>query len=336
MSSTAGKSIRLHFKGDKPEKKKKKKSSSHNHSDPDRKGKKKGKKRSVDGEDGESDVEDVGGNEKAWVSVERSTDPSGPTMICQASPSSSANAQQAHILSLNTTLSRVELTSYTPPSVGQDLSSIDQDDLDSAQIVEPGPSDCLLDLSPQDVNQVLVASRVLDSYDPPRYTFRTIENRYIGSDKYGSVLCSSEAKGPQEEWSIHTVPGKGILLQSTIHGGYLTLDEVAGGKKVLRVDQQESQEGGPSANVDHAMIWTMKVQWKFRHESRKGERAREIGKGGLAGMDKRLKMQETASTSKSSYDDGKMDKALKRATKEGRRAEELLNRRSKMRSDKFC
>lgn len=254
--------------------------------------------------------------------------------------SSTASSSKAHIVSLNTAMSRLDLTPHVvqpATSSTADLSGLDAEELEGAQVVEAESSSAFEALSPQDVNQVFVASRVLDTFNPPRYTFRTIENRYIGSDKYGSVHCASEAKGPQEEWSIHAASESnargGVRIQSAFHGGFLSLDEVAGGRKVLRVDQ--SDDGERDADP---FTWSLRVQWKFRHEARKSERAREIGKGGLAGMDKRLKMQESTDLSALKLKDGvKMDKALKRAAKEGRLAEELLDRRAaKAGRDKFC
>ena len=68
-----------------------------------------------------------------------------------------------------------------------------------------------------------------------------------------------------------------------MHGTYLCLDEVPGGKLVLRVD---------SSSVGAAETWSASVQWKFRHQARQGERAREIGKGkGEEGLSKRLKLE---------------------------------------------
>lgn len=250
-------------------------------------------------------------------------------------------------------MSRLDLVPHSV-APNTDLSALDAEELEGAQIVEADSSPssaAFANLTPQDVNQVVVASRVLDTYNPPRYTFRTIENRYIGSDKFGSVHCSSEAKGPQEEWALYAHPD-GVLIQSHAHGGYLTLDEVAGGKRILRVDYKESSgEGGAdkvgddendgqasTIKIDEAMVWSLKVQWKFRHEARKNARFREIGKGGLAGMEKRLKMQDSSAGSGSMYKGGavQMDKALKRAAREGRMAEEMLDRRAKAKGDKFC
>lgn len=59
---------------------------------------------------------------------------------------------------------------------------------------------------------------------------------------------------------------QGVALRS-YHGGYLTLDEVAGGKMVVR---------GDAENVGASETWNVRVQWKFRHEVRNKEHG---GKG---------------------------------------------------------
>ena len=128
-----------------------------------------------------------------------------------------------------------------------------------------------------------MASRVPDTADPPRYTVRTTQGRFLGADKHRSIFSASEARGPQEEWSLVAAAKGGLALRS-VHGLYLSLDEVAGGKRAIRAN---SSDIGPSET------WSIKVQWKYRRESRKRERAREIGKGGVGeALSKRLRVED--------------------------------------------
>jgi hypothetical protein len=193
----------------------------------------------------------------------------------------------------------MSLTPLTPPEpLAAQLSAQDKAELEGAQIVDSSSlaaSTSAEGLAPSEVHQVLVASRVLDTADPPRYTLRTTEHRFLGADKHGTLLCGAEARGPQEEWSLLSASSltselgaelatatAGLAFRS-MHGTYLSLDEVPGGKLVLRVD---------SSSVGVAETWSASVQWKFRHQARQGERAREIGKGkGEEGLSKRLKLE---------------------------------------------
>lgn len=198
----------------------------------------------------------------------------------------------------------MSLTPLTPPEpLSTQLSVQDMAELEGAQIVDSASLSASSSsrgsegLPPSEVHQVLVASRVLDTADPPRYTLRTTEHRFLGADKHGALLCGAEARGPQEEWALLSAASStsgavselagetaatGLAFRS-MHGTYLSLDEVPGGKLVLRVD---------SSSVGAAETWSASVQWKFRHQARQGERAREIGKGkGQEGLSKRLKLE---------------------------------------------
>ncbi|CAO1635188.1 unnamed protein product [Parajaminaea phylloscopi] len=337
-------SMRLHFKGDKPDKKKKKRK----HSD-----------RPVGDQEHrqreESDVEDVGGDETAWVDVERPEDIAGPVLIFQSYGlrTSGPNAKSKQMaICLNPHLSRIELADVTPLPSEAPLASTSKEQaelLEGATIVTSEdlashPAAISSDVGPSDVHQVLVASRVLDTRDPPRYTFRTTQHRFLGADKHGAILCSAEARGPQEEWAIESAETSGsseagIALRNHVHGSYLSLDEVAGGKLVVRAD---------STSIGEGEVWKARVQWKFRHQSRKAEREREIGRAGTArlrmGTANPVKLDEATlnklrsdvGTSLNSDDAKAERRALKRALREGRAAEEMLDRRVKMKSDKFA
>lgn len=234
----------------------------------------------------------------AWVPAQRPEDLAGPLLLYQRiTSSSSLSSQRLVALSLNPPLPRIDLVDLPPPPSLSDLRGIaPPEDVEGATIVDSSdlaPADSGADdagVGPSSVHQVLVANRVLDTANPPRYTLRTTAHRFVGADKHGAVLCNAEARGPQEEWAVVSAAGEGgggkslLGLRNHVHGTYLSWDEVAGGKLVLRCDAKELSGEGDA--------WSAKVQWKYRHEARKAERAREIGKGGLLGVGKKLKLDE--------------------------------------------
>lgn len=129
----------------------------------------------------------------AWVSVNRPTDLAGPSILYQSIASSSSSSSSSFaVLALNPTTSQMTMQLISPPS---GPSTISQELLDGATLVDDAVSQLDDSLAPTDVHQVLVASRVLDTADPPRYTFRTTQGRFLGADKHGSIVCASEARG---------------------------------------------------------------------------------------------------------------------------------------------
>ncbi|UZJ54153.1 hypothetical protein CBS101457_003473 [Exobasidium rhododendri] len=249
MSSSKG--LKLRFKGDVTEKKKKKKGS---------------KRSRREGEEGRESGEDAGppdGNEQAWVAVERVTDLSGPTLLYQSYQKEDEEDSQLYCLALNPALHRVEAHPLKAPVI--DASSSNTLDLDGAAVVEDFSGH---DLSPTDVNQVWVATRVLDTpSDAPRYTLRSSESRFLTSERSGGVGAIAEARGPLEEWKLVNFAGSQFCLQSA-NDTLLGLDEMAGGKMVVRSDfevkggEEESERAGPSEQ------WQIRVQWKFREQAR--------------------------------------------------------------------
>lgn len=309
------------------------------------------------------------------MDVQRPEDIAGPTLIYQgytrAGHSTDDSRPRFFAICLNPNLSRMELADVTPHS-SEDLATLSSASKDQAEMLEGatlvevnetsnGHQDTSM-IGPQEVHQVLVAARVLDTQDPPRYTFRTTEHRFLGADKHGAIGNTAEARGPQEEWAVEAVGantvdttassgsfnGGELALRNHVHNTYLSLDEVAGGKLVLRAD---------ASHVAAGERWRVKVQWKFRHEARQAQRAKDLGRvGGSARMSLagqavsassgRLD-EATLNKSRQGYALGQVKmydsgdpradrKALKRAQRDGRAAEELLDRRVKMKSDKFA
>ena len=346
MITPNGKSLRLSFKGDKP-KKRKRSGDKHSHGESSSAS----RKRKAAGQDG-SDVEDVGGNEQAWVAVETELDLTGPCFILQ--PPRAEESTGAHCVAFQPTLQSVEAASIQPVSDGAaiedriDLLASDPklaEELEGAEIVPPTES--TRDghsLEPQSVYHVWVATRVPGSSSPARFTFKSAEGKFLGADKTGLLRASMEARGPQEEWTLES-SGHGAWMLRSVHNRYLGLDQVAGGKTVIRADADKA---------DDQASWHLRVQWKHRHAARHsadvgdtrrvrandptavqlGTRdhvvARELETFKSRAGTQYLPSNYGASLSKEER------RALRKAEKEGRLAEEMLDRRSKLKSDKYA
>lgn len=325
MSSSKGKSLRLSFKGESKPKKRKR---------VDRGGGTSSRKRTEG-----SDVEDVGGDEQAWVAAESATDLTGPCFLFHSS----------HCVAFQPTLQSVEAAAVVPleAQAAEDHAKLLATDptlaeqLDGAEIVT-APTTHDANVTPTSVYHVWVATKVPGS-SPARYTFKSAEGKFLGADKTGSLRANMEARGPQEEWTASpSTEGKWRLR--SVHNGYLGLDEVAGGKVVVRADCDAH---------DREAEWCVKVQWKHRHAARHAAdpsgltrtkandptalqlRTRdEVVARELETFKSRAGSQYLPSNYASMSKDER--RALRRAEKEGRLAEEMLDRRSKLKSDKYA
>ncbi|KZO90518.1 hypothetical protein CALVIDRAFT_542635 [Calocera viscosa TUFC12733] len=277
---------KLTFKGEKPLKKKKK-----HH----REGR--------SGEDEESDPQD-------WVFPDEPDQILGPTFIL--SPSSSPSS--SYYLAYDSTRGRLNLASLS----------------------EDSPAD-----RPTEVAQVWVATRVAGTTS---VNLRTPDGKFLSCDKYGVVSADSEARGPQEEWIAERVSApaaevkeeeedKPILARvdvcfgfKSVHGGWLGLDELAGGKLGVRGDAEEPQP------------WVVRVQkeWKFKagEEDRRRREIENPGKRRIDEVETNHSFQAWgAGRSVTSHED---IRELKKARKEGTLSEAMLDRRRKLKSDRFC
>lgn len=349
MSVAHGKSLRLSFKGDTP-KKRKRTRDKHGHGESSSS---KARKRRPDGggADG-SDVEDVDGNEQAWVPVQSELDLSGPCFLFQLSLLEQPTL--VHCLAFQPTLQSVEAA---PIQAASDAASTEEDQaallaanpqladqLEGAEIVGSARIDTAT-VTPQSVYQVWVATKVPGSSSPTRFTFKSAEGKFLGASKDGRLNASMEARGPQEEWTLET-SGRAKWMLRSIHGRYLALDQVAGGKTVVRADAQ-----GP---MDPTASWSLKVQWKHRHAARYSADAKETLRSkandptarprGTRDQVLAQELETFRSRAGSHYlpaaYESSLSKAerkeLRRAQKEGRLAEEMLDRRSKLKSDRYA
>lgn len=240
---------------------------------------------------------------ETWVLPESVAELRGPTFIIHASDPSPIS------INFNSTTSRISL---------QPL------DKDKSSDGPEAPK--LLDRTPTDVSQVWVTTRVAGS---PTINLRTGtgEGKFLSCDAHGLVSADRDARGPQEEWTPVVLPD-GMVAFMNVYEKYLGVDEVAGGNLTLRGDSEE---------VGFAERFWVKIQYKYQKEAHEEEKKKKDGLATEPVIDEsssnRIYQSWGAGRSVVSVED---KKELKRARKEGRLAEAMLDRRAKLKSDRFC
>ncbi|KAH9952055.1 FRG1-like family-domain-containing protein [Amylocystis lapponica] len=198
--------------------------------------------------------------------------------------------------------------------------------LDKERTEDTAPSASVLERTPTDVSQVWVTTRVAGS---PTINLRTGtgEGKFLSCDKHGLVSADREARGPQEEWTPVVFPD-GMVAFMNVYEKYLGVDEVAGGTIALRGDSEE---------VGFAERFWVKIQSKYKKEAHEEAKQRKEGIADVTKIDEtgtnKVYQAWGAGRSVVSVED---KKELKRARKEGRLAEAMLDRRAKLKSDRFC
>jgi protein FRG1 len=184
----------------------------------------------------------------------------------------------------------------------------------------------LLDRTPSDVSQVWVTTRLAGS-ETINLRTGTGEGKFLSCDAHGLVSSDRDARGPQEEWTPVVLPD-GMVAFMNIYEKYLGVDEAAGGTLQLRGDSEE---------VGFAERFWVKIQHKYKKEANEEEKKKKDGEVGPPKIDEassnHVYQAWGAGRSVVSVED---KKELKRARKEGRLAEAMLDRRSKLKSDRFC
>ncbi|GAA5848636.1 hypothetical protein JCM8547_004581 [Rhodosporidiobolus lusitaniae] len=310
---------KLTFKGDKPQKKKKS-----------------SKSRAFGGS-----AEDPDAHLTGWLTVPSPSLLLGPSYLTLP-PSSLAPAL---CVALNPTTGKVvphvlptpastSSSSSTAPSAAH-LASLDPEELEA--LVESHSPAGVEEEGPSDVHHVWVCTRIPDTND--KVTFRSGTSKFLAADEYGAVTADREARGTQEEWTLEETQEAGRLAVRSAYGKYLSVDVVAGGKIELRADGEKEGE---------TERWKILMQGEFVSKAKKqfnernGIKTRDAGDGltvvtDLAGAEidaiKRFHKFGVGASSVGTAEDAR---ALKRAKKEGKLAETMLDRRSKLKSDRYC
>ncbi|EJD02409.1 uncharacterized protein FOMMEDRAFT_147388 [Fomitiporia mediterranea MF3/22] len=293
---------KLRFKGDKPKKK---------------------RKHVEDGDEAEPSRrrrrEDEEENDETWVRPEKPEEIRGPVFIMHPSDPSPV------CISFDSTRGRAVIS-----SLDKDKGAKDGEAEDAGDNKEEGS---LLSREPTDVSQVWVATRVAGS---DTLTLRTGtasstgsgETKFLSCDDHGIVSAFREARGPQESWTPLVLPD-GMIAFQNIYEKYLGIDEVAGGGRSLRGDAEE---------IGFNERFWVKVQSRYKREASEEERKKKFKEGeGKSKIDEAGTNRTYQAWGAGRSIVSKEDKAeLKKARKEGKLAEALLDRRAKLKSDRFC
>ncbi|KAH8921104.1 hypothetical protein BT69DRAFT_1351868 [Atractiella rhizophila] len=241
-------------------------------------------------------------------------------------------------LGINPTLSTVILPSLpsVPTSAAPTITPTDLAGLDL-------PSDATLSLStspssasptfvpPTSVHHVFVCTRILDSED--KITLRSSANRYLSSSEIGEVTCASEARGVQEEWTLVPLSsdayggGNGWVGLQNHYGKFLTVDETVDGRLEARADGEEPQGW---------RAWMQADKLPTAKPKDEGVRGGKKRKAGLEGVEEEeIRKAHTRGSGRfvgSTADVGE----LKKAKKDGDLREKMLDRRMKVKHDRYC
>ncbi|GAA6062346.1 hypothetical protein JCM10212_005688 [Sporobolomyces blumeae] len=242
------------------------------------------------------------------------------------------------------------------------LAHLDPDELEA--LVDEGPhysastgsrDDDLATLEPSDVHHVWVCTRVPDTND--KVTFRSGSGKFLASDEVGVVTADREARGPQEEWTIEQVEGGGgsnkTYWLKNMYGKCLSVDVVAGGKVELRCDGEATTTAGDD-EAGATERWRVTMQGEFlakarkQYDERNGIKTREGDSrsgargdgltivGDLAAQEKDNILKYQARGMRKYVGTEEDTRDLRRARKEGKLSEAMLDRRTKLKSDRYC
>ncbi|KAJ3144878.1 hypothetical protein HDU89_007681 [Geranomyces variabilis] len=169
--------------------------------------------------------------------------------------------------------------------------------------------------APTSTVEVLVATRLPDS---SKISFRTASDRYLGVDQFGVVHCDKEARGRGEEWDA-VMRDDGVAFQ-TADGRFLRCGE----DDAARAD---------SETLGFREVFQVRVQAANKYKAKKAKKEKALDTVTL----------EVESIKKfHSWGGGRLvlsqddSQELRRAKQQGQLNEALLDRRAKLKSDKFC
>ncbi|POW13556.1 hypothetical protein PSHT_07725 [Puccinia striiformis] len=178
----------------------------------------------------------------------------------------------------------------------------------------PLSTDALESLEPDDVNHVLVCTRVIDNHH--KVTLRTANNRYLAADQLGAVSAQQEAEDHRKNGSLNLSMTNPTRLSTKIdlkktaymHSNLTCILNIS----KTRLTDERAKKGLTSHDNQSGLTILKPGQSLHDLESNNVRQFQTRGAGRL----------QLPTQSKS---------ALKKAQKEGRLAEELLDRRSRLR-----
>ncbi|KAG0087161.1 hypothetical protein BGZ93_000587 [Podila epicladia] len=249
-----------------------------------------------------ADEEDPNANADGWVHVKALSDLGGPIFLTFSSdpPTSLSIDDKSKVI-----MRPIESDS---PSSSSSAPSLDQ-------------------AEPTVVQQVFVATMIPDS---DRMTLKASNGRYLSSDKFGIVSADTEAIGMQEEWTAILKPEEngGIALQSH-YGKFLSVDEVAAERPGSSLGFQIRAD---SEVIGFCELFQAKIQAKYRKKAKKAKEVQIATKDYEFEQSRKFQTWNHGRVVVSERDIKELDKAKK----QGRFSEALLDRREKVKSDRYC
>ncbi|KAG0333671.1 hypothetical protein BG000_008978 [Podila horticola] len=248
-----------------------------------------------------ADEEDSNANADGWVHVKALSDLGGPIFLTFSSdpPTSLSIDDKSKVI--------------MRPIESDSPSSSSAPSLDQAE--------------PTAVQQVFVATMIPDS---DRMTLKASNGRYLSSDKFGIVSADTEAIGMQEEWTAILKPEEngGIALQSH-YGKFLSVDEVAAERPGSSLGFQIRAD---SEVIGFCELFQAKIQAKYRKKAKKTKEVQIATKDYEFEQSRKFQTWNHGRVIVSEQDVKELDKAKK----QGRFSEALLDRREKVKSDRYC
>ncbi|KAG0202873.1 hypothetical protein BGX28_004749 [Mortierella sp. GBA30] len=259
--------------------------------------------------DDDAKEEDTHANAEGWVPVKSLSDLGGPIFLTFSSEPPSC-------LLVDEKTSKVTMGPLEAPTDAEEDSSNTAVNFEQAE--------------PTAVRQVFVATMIPDS---DRLTLKTFNGRYLSSDKFGIVSADSEAIGMQEEWTAIIKPGEegGICLQSH-YGKFLSVDEVAAVEGRGSTTTTGFQIRADSDVIGYCETFQAKIQARNRKKAKKTTDVKIATKDYEFDQSRKFQTWNHGRVVVSNEDIGD----LKKAKKEGRFSEALLDRREKLKSDRYC
>ncbi|KAF8925744.1 hypothetical protein BGZ52_006541, partial [Haplosporangium bisporale] len=249
-----------------------------------------------------ADEEDTNANADGWVHVKSLSDLGGPIFLTFSSdPPTSLSVDDKSKVIMRPIESDSSSSSSSAPS------------LDQAE--------------PTAVQQVFVVTMIPDS---DRMTLKASNGRYLSSDKFGIVSADTEAIGMQEEWTAILKPEEngGIALQSH-YGKFLSVDEVAAERPGSSLGFQIRAD---SEVIGFCELFQAKIQAKYRKKAKKTKEVQIATKDYELEQSRKFQTWNHGRVVVSERDIRELDKAKK----QGRFSEALLDRREKVKSDRYC
>ncbi|KAJ3130756.1 hypothetical protein HK100_007558 [Physocladia obscura] len=202
-------------------------------------------------------------------------------------------------------------------------------------------------IEPVHVGQVFLASRLPTG--PSRISIKSAFDRYLSCDKFGVVTCETEAVGPYEEWEVVKRPD-GFALQSVVRNGYLSAEVDGINDEDVDVEKRRKDALGKAGfgvgggricgsiradadGVGFREVFQIRcqVQNKINAHKKKKKEMDELNAAAVD-ADQLKKFQSYGRTSMTAVE----EKLLRRAQKQGNLNETLLERREKIKADRYC